>query len=42
MKIGRKTILETFENEQTPLEVNTLTHREPMQVYDVRRKVLKP
>ena len=32
MKIGRQTSLDTFENEQTPLEINTLTHMEPMQV----------
>ena len=27
--------MEIFENEQTPLEVNTLTHREPVHVYVV-------
>ena len=33
VKIMRKTSLETFENEQTPLEGNMLINRELMQVY---------
>ena len=35
MKIKRKTSLETFENKQAAIDVNMLTHREPMQLFEV-------
>ena len=31
--------LQRRENEQTALEVNSLTHREPMRLYEIRSKM---
>ena len=34
--------METFKNEQTPIEVNTQTPWEPMQVFEEGSNMLKP